>query len=269
MPHARHRPAALPDRPSHRARQRVRGALAALAALLLGAALPAAARADLVPWVDLETGGVWSGYNDVRIPGDSGTRFSLHDDLSTEAAPYTRVRAGVSWGRHEVSALYAPLRLAAGGVAPKDLAFFGTTFAAGTPLRGTYRFDSYRLGWRYFVVQRARLEVALGVTAKIRDAAITVCAATCTVRSNTGFVPLAAFRLHWSFAPPLGLLLEGDALAGGPGRAEDVMLALTWTAAENVTVRAGWRVVEGGADTSAVYNFALLSYLGAGLTVRL
>lgn len=232
------------------------------------AALPAAAGARPEPFLDLETGGVWSGYNDVRIPGDGGTRFSLTDDLSTDAAPYTRVRAGVTIGRHEVSALYAPLRLDAEGVTPGDVVFHGTTFPAGTTVRGRYRFDSYRLGWRYALVQRERLEVALGVTAKIRDAAIGVCAATCAVRSDTGFVPLASFRLLWRFAPPFGLLLDGDALAGGPGRAEDVTLALTWDASEQVTARAGWRVVEGGADTRSVYTFALLSYLGAGVTVR-
>jgi hypothetical protein len=239
----------------------------ALALLLLS---PAAARATAGPsaWVDLETGGAWSGYNDVRIPGDGGTKFSLHDDLTTAGAPYTRVRAGLDLGRHQLWALYAPLRLSAQGVAPVDIDFFGTTFAAGTPLRGSYRFDSYRLGYRYQVVQGERLTVALGGTAKIRDAAISVCAATCTVRSNTGFVPLASFLVHWKFAGPFGLLLDGDALAGGPGRAEDVTLALTWQAAENLTARVGYRIVEGGADTASVYNFALINYVGAGVTAR-
>jgi hypothetical protein len=63
--------------------------------------------------------------------------------------------------------------------------------------------------------------------------------------------------------------VDAEGLAGGPGRAEDVTVALTWDAAPNVTVRAGGRVVEGGADTDSVYNFALLGYAGAGVTVRL
>lgn len=240
-----------------------------LATLLLSAllGLPAAARAA-TPWVDLETGGAWGVYNDVRIPGDGGTTFSLTDDLATSPAPYVRVRAGVGLGRHELWALYAPLRLAAEGVAPSDVVFASRTFTAGTPLRGTYRFDSYRVGWRYRVLEGGAVDVALGVTAKIRDAAITVCEATCAARSNVGFVPLASFMVHWRFAGRLGLLLDGDALAGGPGRAEDVTLALTWEAAPNVTARAGWRFVEGGADTDSVYNFAMVSYLGGGLTVR-
>ncbi len=238
---------------------------ASLAAALALLALPARAA---TPWVDVETGGAWGVYNDVRIPGDGGTTFSLTDDLSTSPAPYTRVRVGLTAGRHEVSALYAPLSLSTAGVAPADLDFHGRTFAAGTPLRGTYRFDSYRLGWRYLVLQGGALEVAVGATAKIRDAAITICDATCATRANTGFVPLASFMARWRFAGPFGLLLDGDALAGGPGRAEDVTLALTWEASPDVTARAGWRFVEGGADTSSVYAFAMVSYLGGGLTVR-
>jgi hypothetical protein len=179
------------------------------------------------------------------------------------------VRAGLDLGRHQVWALYAPLRLEASGVAPARIDFFGTTFAAGTPLRGSYRFDSYRLGWRYRVVEGERLEVALGATAKVRDAAIAVCAATCTVRSDTGFVPLASFRVHWTFAPPFGLLLDGDALAGGPGRAEDVLLALRYQLRPDLAVRLGYSVIEGGADTSSVYNFALIHFVGAGLEVGL
>jgi len=254
----------LPRRTARRAVRTLR-ALALSASL---AALPTAARADASPWLDVEGGGVWSLYNDVRIPGEGGTPFSLTDDLTTRGGAYLRLRAGVLWGRHELWGLYAPLRLRASGLAPADLTFEGTTFPAGTPLRGSYRFDSYRLGWRYHLLQGERLELALGVTAKIRDAAIGVCAAACTVSSNTGFVPLASFLVHWRFAPPFGLLLEGDALAGGPGRAEDVMLALTFSASDHLTARAGWRVVEGGADVRSVYNFAFLSYLGAGLTAR-
>lgn len=248
----------------------LRRALPPAVALLAAAGIagwPGAA-AGATPWVDVEVGGVGAGYNDVRIPGQGGTRFSLTGDLSTDPAPYTRVRAGVDLGRHLVHALYAPLRLDAQGVAPGPITFDDATFAAGTPLRGRYRFDSYRLGYRYAVVQRDGLTVALGGTAKIRDASISVCAATCAVRSNTGFVPLASVLVDWRVAGPFGLLLDVEALGGGPGRAEDVLLAATWRASEQVTARLGARIVEGGADTDSVYNFALLAYLGAGLTVR-
>ena len=34
--------------------------------------------------VDLENGAAISGYNDVAIPGNTGTRFSMTDDLTSE-----------------------------------------------------------------------------------------------------------------------------------------------------------------------------------------
>ena len=42
--------------------------------------------------LDLETGAVFSGYNDVRIPGDAGTQFSLSEELETDPAWFFRVR---------------------------------------------------------------------------------------------------------------------------------------------------------------------------------
>jgi len=43
--------------------------------LLTLMALPLQAKFE----IDLESGGVFSGYNDVRIPGDAGTLFSLSE----------------------------------------------------------------------------------------------------------------------------------------------------------------------------------------------
>ncbi|MRR10065.1 hypothetical protein EG831_08340, partial [bacterium] len=58
----------------------------ALAALAGGAA----AR----PFLEIEAGAVFSGYNDVAVPGDAGTRFSLSRELRSDPAPFGRLRAG-------------------------------------------------------------------------------------------------------------------------------------------------------------------------------
>jgi len=42
---------------------------------------------------DLETGAVATGYNNVRIPGDQGTLFSLKDDLISKTEFFFRLRA--------------------------------------------------------------------------------------------------------------------------------------------------------------------------------
>ena len=55
--------------------------------------LSGAARAQDRWRIDVENGAAISGYNDLRIPGDSGTTFSLTDDLSSDPTYYWRLRA--------------------------------------------------------------------------------------------------------------------------------------------------------------------------------
>jgi hypothetical protein len=61
-------------------------------------------------------------------------------------------------------------------------------------------------------------------------------------------------------------LLDGDALAAPQGRAEDVQIAVTYKVSENLQVRAGYRILEGGADNDGVYNFVLFHYASIGLS---
>ena len=55
-------------------------------------------------------------------------------------------------------------------------------------------------------------------------------------------------------------LLDVDAIAGGPGRAEDASLKLARDVGERVQAAVGYRLVEGAADVDAVYTFAWLHY---------
>jgi hypothetical protein len=41
------------------------------------------------PGIDVETGLVLSGYNNVRIPGDGGTLFSMNGDLRANEKSFT------------------------------------------------------------------------------------------------------------------------------------------------------------------------------------
>jgi hypothetical protein len=228
--------------------------------------IPAASLSGEGPVLDIEGGGVMSGYNDVRIPGTTGTLFSLVDDLETDPSFYYRVRVTyVLAGKHTLSLLAAPLRLEAEGRVDRSVVYNGETFDADEPLDALYRFDSYRLTYRYEFHRSPRLRAGIGITAKIRDASIKVESPERSAeKKNTGFVPLLNFHLAWSFGPSLGLLLEGDALAAPQGRAEDVMLALFYEAGRRVTLRIGYRLLEGGADNDEVYSFALLHYAVLG-----
>ena len=99
---------------------------------------------------DIEGGWVFPGYNDVRIPGDSGTKLSLTEDLSADSFPAFRARYTVTLaGRHDLALLAAFLTMRSDGTLDRAVDFNGTTFPAGTPLDSTFRFNSYRLTYRY------------------------------------------------------------------------------------------------------------------------
>ena len=145
--------------------------------------------------------------------------------------------------------------------------FEGVVFDANTQLSGTYKFNSYRLTYRYNIIHKPRLEFGLGFTAKIRDAKIALSSVGQTSeKDNVGFVPIINFRLLWKIDEDLGLLLEGDALAAPQGRAEDVSIAATYKLSDKLGIRAGYRILEGGADNDEVYNFALFHYALAGIS---
>jgi hypothetical protein len=251
-------------------RKRARTLLApAIAMLLLASGAHATGSARFA--FDLETGRVSTGYNNLRIPGKGGTKLSLVDDLRSEPGAFLRLRA--IWTivpRHQLSVLYAPLTLEAAGRADRPITFTDVTFPARTPLTARYTFNSYRLTYRYAVHASRRLSLGVGLTAKIRDAVIEVRGAGETGRkTNVGFVPLLHFDIDWRLGPRLGLTFGGDALAAPQGRAEDVQLALRYSLGPRITLRGGYRLLEGGADNDQVYTFALLHYAIVGLTVAL
>ena len=219
---------------------------------------------------DVESGAVFSGYNDVRIPGDTGTLFSLSEDLDAKSSAYFRARIHYRpSARTDLSVLIAPLKIQAAGRVGKDIDFEGKTFPADQHLDATYRFNSYRLTYRYDFYDAPGFEIGLGLTAKIRDAEIRLTSGdTESSKSNVGFVPLVNFRMLWKIGRRLHLLVDGDALAAPQGRAEDVLAALEYQISNRLAVKAGYRILEGGADNDEVYNFALLNYAAIGLTFR-
>ncbi len=241
---------------------------AALACLAVLAVPHPAGAAD--GFADVETGFVWASRNDVAIPGTTGTRLSLVNALVSDEAPYARTRVGATFGgRHVLFVTWAPVRLEARGVLERSVRFQGVDFAAGSTVHARYVFDSYRATYRYGLVRSERLDLDLGGTAFVRDAAISLQGSSFAEKANVGFVPLLSFRAAWRFARTFSLVVDGDALAAPQGRAEDVLVAVEAELRPGVAVRAGYRVIEGGADNATVYNFALLNHLGLGLSVRL
>jgi len=221
--------------------------------------------------VDLETGLIRSGYNDVRIPGDTGTLFSLSEDLEADDAVFYRISLNYSLGKkHTISILYAPLTINSSGKFLEDIQFENLTFPTNTDIEATYKFNSYRLTYRYELYQGDSFEFGLGLTGKIRDAEIGLKSDNLeSTKDNLGFVPLINFRCFFKATDQLGFLLSGDALAAPQGRAEDILAAITYGKSDKFRIKLGYRILEGGADNDEVYTFSLINYVVFGLMIHL
>jgi hypothetical protein len=220
---------------------------------------------------ELEGGAAWQSYNNVEIPNDgTATRFSLSD--LTGSGPWPAARVYLTWNfaeRHGLRALAAPFSLTETGVPDAPIDFQGERFASGVPLEATYTFNSYRLTYRYRVHASKRTTAWIGFTGKVRDATVKLeQGATAARKDNVGFVPLLHLAGDWRASSRWRLSFDSDALAGGPGRAIDAALKVGYDLRPDLTLQAGYRTLEGGADVEATYNFAWLHYAVASIVWR-
>lgn len=222
--------------------------------------------------LDLESGVVFgTNYNKVRIPNVGGTQVNLANDLSIDPKIFYRIRGTYTIAkRHNISALYAPLSVKYHGTFDKNVNFNGINYAAGQPLEVFYKFNSYRLTYRYDFVAKTRWRVGLGLTAKIRDADVRFKnESNDTHFDNVGFVPLVNFYASYKPSYRWSVILEGDALAAKQGRAEDIFVGAAYQVNPKFGIKAGYRVVEGGADSDEVYNFNWINYASVGVLLTL
>lgn len=226
--------------------------------------------AGLTWTLDIESGYVMSGYNNIQIPRDTGTRFSLKNDLDIKGKIYDRIRLNIGIGsKHALSLLYAPLSLNADGILEKPVIFEGVEFPDGSDVDALFRFNSYRLTYRYRLFARPKFDMWIGLTAKIRDAEIKITSPTLvSSKTNVGFVPLLHLLIDWKWGKKSGLLFDADASAAKQGRAEDVSAAVYYDINSFWTIKGGYRFVEGGADVEEVYNFAFIYYFYVGIVLN-
>lgn len=210
--------------------------------------------------IELEAGPVWQSRNDVAIPGDTGDQFALDDLAGAGPFPYGRII--VDWNiaqRHSVRALVAPLELSGTDTLDRSVSFDGTTFAAGQRTKATYKFNSYRLTYRYLLGCGCDWSFHVGVTAKIRDAKIELQQGDLSARNtDLGFVPL----LHLGFEKRLSkrwrFAADFDGAAAPQGRAFDLAAKLYYDVDDHWSLGMGYRMIEGGADNDTVFTFAWL-----------
>jgi len=220
--------------------------------------------------VELEGGALWQGRNDVRIPGDEGTRFSLEELSGDETVPIGRLT--VEWdldSRHALRLVLAPLELDGTGELDRPTEFAGEVFAAGTPTEASYRFDSYRLGYRYTFLHEEHWRLRVGGTLFVRDAEIVLeQGARRASDADVGVVPLLALAAELYPAPRWSVVAELDGLAAPQGRAIDFTAQARYDLSEAVGLGLGYRTIEGGVDNDDVYSFAWLHAVVASLTLR-
>lgn len=197
--------------------------------------------------------------NRFQIPGDTGTE--LH--MPKAQAAYYRIEAEVMAGQKGLWRLvYAPLTINYTSVADQTTVFNGVTFAAGETLKTSFKFNSYRAGYLYQVMDvSGRFKLWLGGLLKVRDAEIKVSGASGeSGYPNVGPVPLLSLKAISNLSSKWQLLFQLDGAASSQGRAFDGTLELNYSIADQARVGFGGRFLEGGANNEKVENFAHVNY---------
>lgn len=223
---------------------------------------------------DIETGMAWNTKNEIRYPNGEATtsdQFNLPEELGQPNTAFFRLRASYTMAdRHTISGLYAPLTFEQDGFFNNPTKFGTYTFAPNDFVLASYKFNSYRLTYRYRIVNREKWVFGVGLTGKVRDARIAVSSgAREDETTDLGFVPLVNFNVEWRPTSLFWFQLKGDALAGTQGRAEDIFAGIQYNLNDYIALKAGYRLLEGGADIDQVYNFATVQYGALGVRVTL
>ncbi len=207
----------------------------------------------------LSVGSSWQTRNDVQIPNDDlGSRFSLEEAVG--AGPVSAVRFEMNWAindRHGIRVLLAPLSYTESVQFDQPVNFAGESFSADQDTDATYRFNSWRVGYHYSLMNNDAGSLRVGATLKVRDAEIRLKqGGTESYDDDVGLVPLLYFAGDYRLSERLTFRADFDGLAGGPGRAIDLGIGLDYAITQRWQIGAEVRVLDGGADTDDVYNFA-------------
>jgi hypothetical protein len=225
--------------------------------------------ADAYPWrIGVETGPVWQNRNDVQIPGNTGTRFSLADLAGSGPYPFVRFELTYELNdRHSLRFLLAPFEYTETGILDKNVAFAGQNYSAGQSTEASYKFNSYRATYRYRFYDSDDWQWHVGATLKIRDADIGLRQGNVSSSDDDlGVVPLINLYGEYSATDRWTLVIDFDGLASPQGRAFDLGLLARYDLDKQWYVAGGYRTLEGGADNDDLYTFGWFNYavLSAG-----
>ena len=210
--------------------------------------------------------------NDIRCPNNSdGTLLSLPGDLHrTSAAVFApRVEFEYAYRRHHIMLAAVFVRENLTGDASEPIHFNQALFTTGSSIDALYRFDTYRLSYRYRLVNRPKFQLELGATALLRDAMVAMTGDNQHSEFyNLGVVPLISYYIGWTPISALTVYSYGDGLVSKYGRAEDIFAGVKYDVHPNIGILAGYRLIEGGSNVKSVYTFALYHFLSIGLEIH-
>lgn len=221
--------------------------------------------------VRLSVGSSWQTRNDVQIPNsDQGTRFSLRDAVGSGPVPAARLEMNWSmYKRHGLRIMLAPLSYSESVEFDQPVDFDGQRFAANETTRASYRFNSWRVGYHYTFLNNEVSMFRAGATLKVRDAEIRLGQSDAdSSNDDVGIVPLLYLAGSYKLNDSWKIRADLDGLAGGPGRAIDAGLALDFALTKRWSLGAEVRILDGGADTDDVYNFAQFNSAAVALSAE-
>jgi len=181
-------------------------------------------------------------------------------------------RVTLNWplnDRHRLRFIVAPLRIDETGTTTSPIVYQGQTFAPGE-VTAKYHFDSYRASWLWRFHDSPGWIWDIGATLNVRNAEIQLSQGTLSEsKRNTGLVPLLALEGQWRFTSRWRGIFDFEGLAASQGRAIDVALKVACDLTPRVSVNAGYRILDGGADNDQLYTFARFDQVVVGLTWKL
>lgn len=221
--------------------------------------------------IEFETGAIWQGRNEIHIPDSAaGTRFSLAD--LQDDMPIVQRRVEATWHpgrRHAFRFVYQPLGFSGTGSTTTPVLFAGGTFTPGAPVESDYKFDSYRLTYRYLFYESSTWRISAGGTAFIRDAKVELRQGRSTsTDSNVGFVPLLSLNAEYRFAPRWVAVVDIDGLVAPQGRAFDAAAKIRYDLTNHWSVSAGYRTFEGGVDNDERFAFGWFHFAVVSMGYR-
>lgn len=239
-----------------------RAALVTLASLAVPATALGQPAAESRIGLEVETGPLWLTRNDVRIPPETGTGFSMLDLTGRGPDPFIRVNATFQLAeRHGLRVLFAPVQTSGTGTFDVPVFFVDQVFDPGVPTEGTFKFNTYRLTYRYTLHAGAKWRTQIGAAVLTRDARIELRQAGRVAKdTDLGFVPLAYFSATRTLSDRASFVFDLEGLGSPQGRALDGVVKVDFKLADRWTLGAGYRTIEGGADVESVYTFAWLHF---------